>query len=84
MQTVAIRARQTGIISQDVYTQTQKWFSAKGYRKNEQSGQIPEDNHLLEQLTIRAVAEDEISVSKAAELLQVPLVRARKLCFGGV
>ena len=84
MQTVAIRARQTGIISQDVYTQTQKWFSAKGYRKNEQSGLIPEDNHLLEQLTIRAVAEDEISVAKAAELLQVPLVQARKLCFGGV
>lgn len=44
----------------------------------------PEKTHLLEQLTLRAVSEEEISVSKAAELLDRPFMEVRQMCFGGV
>ena len=61
-----------------------KWMSANGLRTNEQSGIIPERTHFLEQLISRAVVEDEIGISKAAELLEMPLADARRLCYGGV
>ena len=84
MAAVVMRARQIGIISKSVFETTMKWMSANGLRMNEQSEIIRERTHLLEQLTSRAVAEDEIGISKAAELLNMPLTDARRLCYGGV
>lgn len=83
MASVVMRAYQTGIINQFTYENTQKWMSSQGLRRDEQSGIQPEESHLLEQLTVRAVAEEEITVSKAAELLERPFIEVRKLCYGG-
>ena len=84
MAAIVMRARQANIITKEVYDITMKWMSKNGLRNNEQSGMIPEKTHLLEQLIFRAVAEDEIGISKAAELLEMPLTDVRKLCYGGV
>ena len=84
MAAIIVRALQTDIITQKTFDITQKWLSARGLRRNEHSGIQPERSHLLEQLTIRAVAEDEITVSKAAELLDRPFIEVRNLCYGGV
>ena len=59
-------------------------MSANGLRMDEKSGIHPEKTHLLEQLTSRAVAEDEIGISKAAELLEMSVPDVRMLCYGGV
>ena len=84
MAAIVMRARQTGIITKTVYETTMKWMSANGLRSDEKSGLVPEKSHLLEQLTARAVAEDEIGISKAAEILGMSLPDARMLCYGGV
>ena len=84
MAAIVMRAGQTGIITKAVYENTMKWMSASGLRSDEQSGIIPEKTYFLEQLTSRAVAEDEIGISKAAELLEMPLADVRRLCYGGV
>ncbi len=84
MASIVIRAYQTGIISKEVYDLTQRWMSANGLRKDEQSGIQAEESHLLEQLTVRAVAEEEITLSKAAELLERPIIEVRELCYGGI
>lgn len=84
MASIVMRAYQTEIINKSVYEITQKWMAAQGLRRDEQSGIQPEESHLLEQLTVRAVAEEEITVSKAAELLERPFIEVRELCYGGV
>lgn len=84
MASIVMRARQVGIISGETYSNMQKWLSASGLRRDERSGIAPEESHLLEQLTLRAVAEGEIGISKAAELLEKPIEEVRKLCYGGV
>lgn len=84
MASIVMRAYQTGIIAKSTYEITQKWMNAQGLRRNENSGILPEESHLLEQLTLRAVAEEEITVSRAAELLEKPFIEVRELCFGGV
>lgn len=84
MASVVMRAYQTGVIGKSTCESTQKWMSAQGYRKDEKSGIQPEESHLLERLTVRAVAEEEITVSKAAELLERSVTEVRELCYGGV
>lgn len=81
---IVVRAYQTRIISQETYTITMKWMSTNGYLKNDQQGVSEEETHLLEQLTLRAVAEEQIGISKAAEILERPLIETRRLCYGGV
>lgn len=80
---IVMRARQTGIISQETYTITIRWMSANGMLKEEKHGIAPEKTNLLELLTLRAVDEEQISISKAAEILEKPLLETRRLCFGG-
>ena len=84
MTSIAIRAYQTGIINKTCFDITNKWLSKNGMRSNAPSYMEPEKTHLLEQLTLRAVSEEEISVSKAAELLDRPFMEVRQMCFGGV
>ncbi len=81
---IVMRAYQAGIITKETYTITMKWMSARGYLKDDQTGVSEEGTHLLEQLTLRAVAEEQIGISKAAEILEKPLIETRKLCYGGV
>lgn len=84
MASIVMRARQADIITQQTYIITMKWMSASGLRKDEHSGIAAEKTHLLEQLTLRAVAEEQIGISKAAEILEMPLLETRRLCFGGI
>jgi len=84
MAAIVMRARQANIITKETYENTMKWMSKNGLRTDEQSDITPEKTHLLEQLVSRAVSEDEIGISKAAELLELSLTDARKLCYGGV
>ncbi|MEZ7279747.1 ImmA/IrrE family metallo-endopeptidase [Pseudoalteromonas sp. 68 DY56-GL68] len=68
------RALQSGVIS----PQTQKnmfiWFGKQGWRTQEPGEPYPhEDTYLYKQLVYRALSEDYIGVSKAAELLGVSL-----------
>lgn len=84
MTAIVIRAYQVGIITKSTYEITMKWMSGSGLRTDSPSEITPEKTHLLEQLTFRAVAEEEIGVSKAAELLEMPLMEVRRICYGGV
>jgi Zn-dependent peptidase ImmA (M78 family)/DNA-binding XRE family transcriptional regulator len=52
-----------------------------GWRKNEPSRIKAEKPLLLEQLTFRAVSENEISVQKGAELLHIPFAVVEEQCF---
>lgn len=84
MPAIVIRAHQTGIINKKCYEITNKWLSKNGLRSDVSSDMEPERTHLLEQLTLRAVSEEEIGISKAAELLGRPFLEVRRMCFGGV
>jgi hypothetical protein len=56
-----------------------KVFSAKGWRKREPGEPLPEEYpRLFNKLVYRALAEQYISESKAAELLGVPMMRFHK------
>ena len=81
---IVMRAYQTGIINKSHYEITMKWLNKNGLLRNSPSEVEPEKTRLLEQLTLRAVSEEEISVSKAAELLERPFIEVRQMCFGGV
>ncbi|MFC1641064.1 helix-turn-helix domain-containing protein [Myxococcota bacterium] len=64
------RARDLGIVSDDDCSAMFRLFSARGWRKAEPGPAIlSERSHLFEQLVHRALAEDLIGESKAAELL---------------
>lgn len=81
---IAVRAYQTGIITKNHYEMTMKQLNKKDLLYNAASSNEPEKTHLLEQLTLRAVSEGEISVSKAAELLDLPFIQVYQMCYGGV
>ena len=84
MSSIVVRAHQTGILNKTHYEMTMKWLNKNGLLHNASSNMDPEKTHLLEQLTLRAASEEEISISKAAELLDSPFWEVRQLCFGGV
>ncbi len=84
MASIIMRAHQCEIISEPTYKRTQIWLSESGLRRSEQSGMMAEESHLLRQLALRAVAEEDITMSRAAELLDMPIVEVRELCCGGV
>lgn len=70
------RAKQCGLISDTVHLTMWKQFSAKGWRKAEPAEQVPKEHpRLFQQLVYRALAELYISESKAAELLDIPMMR---------
>lgn len=70
------RTLDTGIISKPVFDDFQIRFSQNHWRTLEPGESYPtEQTILFKQLVYRALAEDWISESKAAELLGMPLVR---------
>ncbi len=73
------RARQCEIISEKLHLNLGKRFSARGWRKTEPGPPLRlERPSLFEQLVYRALGEQYISESKAAELLGIPLMRFHK------
>jgi Zn-dependent peptidase ImmA (M78 family)/transcriptional regulator with XRE-family HTH domain len=72
------RARDLGILSAHAYQGMYRHFNANGWRKTEPGEQYPrEQPKLFRQLVFRALAENRIGESKAAELLRIPLTRLR-------
>ena len=73
------RAKQCGVITDATHLALWKRFSSKGWRKNEPGAAVPRENpRLFEQLVYRALGEQYISESKAAELLGIPMMRFHK------
>jgi len=72
MQSVLLRAKQVGVISEKTYISHQKWLSKLGLRKNEKSGLTLEKSELFNKLVNRGVLEGIINENKASELLGFP------------
>lgn len=73
------RAKDVSVISETTFKSMMICFSQKGWRKQEPDKQYPtEQTYLFEQLVYRALAEQIISESKAAELLKLPLIQLQK------
>lgn len=73
------RAKQCGVISDEIHLSMFKRFSAKGWRKCEPGDPVPKEHpRLFEHLVYRALAEQYVSESKAAELLGIPMLRFHK------
>lgn len=73
------RAKQLGVISENKHQSLMMFFSKQGWRKHEPGAAFPaEKTSLFEQLVYRALGEQIISESKAAELLQMPLVKLHR------
>jgi len=70
-----IRAKQCNIISERLYHSMTIKFASKGWRKLEPEAPVPQEHpKLFEQLVYRALGEHCISESKAAELLDIPMM----------
>ena len=73
------RLADRGIISQTEYEISMRTFSKRGWRQVEPGEQVkPEQTGRFERLVQRAVAEDIISVSRAADFLNRPLIEVRR------
>lgn len=69
-----MRCVQCGVIGESEYVRLQKLMSKLGWKKGEPSaGLQPERSLLFQQLVYRAISENYVSESKAAELLGIPL-----------
>ncbi len=74
MQAWVHRARDVGVITPRVAKILFRTFSHRGWRKQEPGEPYPSERpHMFEQLVMNALAEDMISLSKAAELMSLPL-----------
>jgi len=68
------RANDLGIMSDARYLEMVKYFRARGWHKTEPGEPYSQERpQLFEQLVYRALGQDLISESKAAELLRLPL-----------
>ena len=79
LQMLAKRAQVLGILNDKAYRGFNIQLSRNGGRKNEPSRIEQEDTNLFKQLVLRAIGEEEISVSKGAELLRIPVMDMRQL-----
>lgn len=73
IQAVLRRLFDLEIVSQSYYQSTAKFFSIKGWRKNEPGELRSEASYRLRQMVYRALAEDLVTPSRAAELLNTSL-----------
>lgn len=69
---LAYRARAVDIVNAASYKSFMVWASSAGWRNNEPSRIAAEAPSLFKQLVYRAINENEISINKGAELLQLP------------
>ena len=73
MQAWVYRAKDLGILSEPAAARLFREFRSRGWHRREPGDQIPpEEPGRLKRLVLRALAEDLISESRAAELLKVP------------
>jgi Zn-dependent peptidase ImmA (M78 family) len=73
------RAKDLGILPDVHYVEMRKFFSSRGWNKTEPGEQYASERpQLFDQLVYRALAQDLISESKAAELLRMPLTEFQK------
>jgi len=76
---VLVRAAQCGVISDSLKTKYFMRFSKQGWRTEEPGEAYPnEETYLFKQLVYRALGEDYIGESKAAELIGLSLSRFHK------
>lgn len=74
MQAWIYRAKDLGIITETAYRRLHRQISQHGWRRKEPGDELPpEEPKRMERLVMRALAEDLISESRAAELLAMPL-----------
>lgn len=79
MQAWMHRALDLGILPESRYIEMRKFFNARGWNKTEPGEPYPKEHpQLFDQLVFRALAQDLISESKAAELLRLPLSEFQK------
>ena len=79
MQAWMHRAKDLGILPEARYVEMRKFFSKQDWNKMEPGEQYPpEYPQLFEQLVYRALGQDLIGESKAAELLRLPLTEFQK------
>ncbi len=75
MQAIVRRAKDLGLISDNLYEQVCRKFGRQGWRKVEPGAQVaPERPTRMKRLILRALAEEIITRSRAAELQKRPLV----------
>ncbi|NPV81897.1 MAG: ImmA/IrrE family metallo-endopeptidase [Firmicutes bacterium] len=79
MQGWIYRSKDLGIISERVFKSLFRLFKQRGWHLQEPGDALPpEEPKYMERLVMRALAEDLISVSRAAELLGKPLDQLRQ------
>jgi Zn-dependent peptidase ImmA (M78 family) len=79
MQAWMHRAKDLGILPASRYVEMRKFFNAHGWHKTEPGEQYAQEHpQLFEQLVYRALGQDLIGESKAAELLRLPLSEFQK------
>ncbi|MGD9569115.1 MAG: helix-turn-helix domain-containing protein [Sedimentibacter sp.] len=71
MMCLAYRAKELDIVSESAYKSFMIRVSQLGWKKSEPSRIEKESSNLFKQLVYRAIEEDEISVQRGAELLDV-------------
>jgi Zn-dependent peptidase ImmA (M78 family)/DNA-binding XRE family transcriptional regulator len=71
MSGILYRAKDLGIIRESYHKQLMILFSKRGWRKNEPEPYPAEASHHFQQLVFHALAEEYISESKAAELMNM-------------
>lgn len=73
------RAKDLGILSEHRYIAMRKYFAVRRWTKTEPGDAYPKEKpQLFAQLVYRALGQDLISESKAAELLRKPLTQFQK------
>lgn len=73
------RAKELGILPESHYVAMRKYFNSRGWNKTEPGEQYPpEQPQLFDQLVYRALGQELISESKAAELLRMPVSEFQK------
>ncbi len=76
MQAWVYRAKDLGILSEPAAARLFREFRQQGWRREEPGDQIPpEEPGRLKRLVLRAMAEDLVSRSRVAELLNMPLAQ---------
>lgn len=81
MSLLAYRAKECGIISEKAYRGFCIKANQMGLRKYDSYIMEKEEPTLFKQLVYRAVSENEISVQKGSEILQVPFDDVAKECY---
>lgn len=84
MAMIGLRLKDLGLMSESGYKTLLIQFGRQGWRKSEPGALPGERPRRFESLTFRALSEDVITLSRAAELLQVPISRLNECANGAL